>query len=556
MAYESILSIGGTVSTAPPPDLDAESQAELAALKRALRMADGFALYVARANTVVLRRQIIADLRANLSRPLVELTLSLGEPPYEQIARVAESTRAGAVISVDGLDMLAPSADPDWLLRQLNWRRAAYRRLARPLLLWVPEYLLRLMMEHAPDFFDWHSGFYEFITPEPARAETTRQAYAVGDAEQVDLAVAQKRERIATLRGLLDEYVGDEPEVRRVRVDLLDKLGILHWSLGKVERAIGYYEQAIQIAREIGDWRGEEDALGNLGNAYRDLGEMERAIEYYEQALQIAREIGNRHGEGKHLGNLGNVYRDLGKVPQAIEHYERALQIAREIGDRRMEGKHLGNLGLVYRNVGDVKRALQCYEQALGIAREIGDRGREGHRLGHLGHIYRDLGEMTQAIEHYEQALRVAREIGDRRREGIWLGSLGNADHALGELSRAVERYEQALAIAQETGDRRNESASLGSLGDAYHDLGQVERAIECYEQGLAVARQIGDRRLEAIWSWNLGLLYEDAEPARAAELMQIRVDYEREVGHPDAEAHAARVEEIRARVGTADGQD
>ena len=31
---------------------------------------------------------------------------------------------------------------------------------------------------------------------------------------------------------------------------------------------------------------------------------------------------------------------------------------------------------------------------------------------------------------------------------------------------------------------------------------------------------------------------------------------YEREIGHPDADPHAARVEQIRARMRTTDGQD
>jgi len=34
--------------------------------------------------------------------------------------------------------------------------------------------------------------------------------------------------------------------------------------------------------------------LGSLGNAYHSLGEYRRAIEYYEQHLQIARELGDR----------------------------------------------------------------------------------------------------------------------------------------------------------------------------------------------------------------------------------------------------------------------
>ena len=49
------------------------------------------------------------------------------------------------------------------------------------------------------------------------------------------------------------------------------------------------------------------------------------------QALVIAREIGDRRGEGNHLGNLGNAYLRLGEVRKAIEHYEQALKLFEDI---------------------------------------------------------------------------------------------------------------------------------------------------------------------------------------------------------------------------------
>jgi len=79
---------------------------------------------------------------------------------------------------------------------------------------------------------------------------------------------------------------------------------------------------------------------------------MAKAIEYDEQALAIAREVGDRRGEGNRLGNLGNAYADLGQVAEAIGYYEQALAIAREIGDRRGEDNHLGNLGSVHYRLG------------------------------------------------------------------------------------------------------------------------------------------------------------------------------------------------------------
>ena len=80
--------------------------------------------------------------------------------------------------------------------------------------------------------------------------------------------------------------------------------------------------------------------------------------------------------------------------------------------------------------------------------------------------------------------------------------------------------------------------------------MAEPRRAIEFYEQYRQIACAAGDRRGEAIVSWNMGLAYENlGDLSRAAESMQVCVDYEREIGHPDAEKHAARVAALRARL-------
>ncbi len=67
----------------------------------------------------------------------------------------------------------------------------------------------------------------------------------------------------------------------------------------------------------------------------------------------------------------------------------------------------------------------------------------------------------------------------------------------------------------------------------------------------MKIHREIGDRLGEAMASWNLGAVYaEQGDPRRASELIQVRVDYERELGHLDAEKYAAVVEGLRKRGG------
>jgi tetratricopeptide (TPR) repeat protein len=330
----------------------------------------------------------------------------------------------------------------------------------------------------------------------------------------------------------------------------LDNMGLAYAALGDARKAISFYEQALEIDREIGDRSSAGHVLNNLGNAYAALSEARKAIDFYEQVLVILHEIGDRRGEGNALGNLGSAYFSLGDARKAIDFYEQQLKIAREIGDRHGEGTSLGNLGLAYHSLGEARKAIDFYEQALVITREIGDRHGEGNALGNLGSAYADLGDTRKAIDFYEQALVILHETGDRRGQGNALGNLGSVFTDLGDVRKAIDFYEQRLVIAREIDDRLGEGNALGDLGSAYYRLGDARKAIDFYEQALVILHEIGDRRNEGNASWNLGLVYEmQADFARAIPLMQVLVDYEREIGHPDAEKYAQHFEELRAKL-------
>src|SRR5712692_357926 len=183
----------------------------------------------------------------------------------------------------------------------------------------------------------------------------------------------------------------------------------------------------------------EADICYYLGSAYEVLGQKKQAIGYYEQALEIHREVKDRKGEGAMLNNLGKVYDALGKKQEALAYYEQALGICREVGDRWGEGTMLNNLGKVYDALGKKQEALAYYEQALGICREVGDRGGEGVTLHNLGKVYDEWGKKQEALSYYEQALGICREVGDRGGEGTTL-------HNIGTLYFERSRYEVALA--------------------------------------------------------------------------------------------------------------
>jgi tetratricopeptide (TPR) repeat protein len=284
---------------------------------------------------------------------------------------------------------------------------------------------------------------------------------------------------------------------------------------------------------------------------YMRLSPQER-MRWHEAALAAARRTGDRASEGLHLGQLGIDYKDAAEPLKAIELLEQELEIARAGGDHDSECGALCNLGGVYMDLGKPERAFDLFTMALARARQDGRRLSEGIILHNLGKIYEQRGDLARALELYEQDLHIAREGGYTHHVAHSLISLGEVQRSMGETALARKHFEAALSIARAIGDRRTESSALTSLGITFRALGEPDPAVACFQDAAAIAQERGDLFAESWARWNLGLVYEEqGDFARAAELMQMKVDLERRTGHADADTDAASVEAIRAKLPT-----
>jgi tetratricopeptide (TPR) repeat protein len=91
---------------------------------------------------------------------------------------------------------------------------------------------------------------------------------------------------------------------------------------------------------------------------------VEAAIGYCEQALALARETGDRRGEGNHLGNLAEALLVQGEVARALGHVKESLRIAEEIGSPDILSYHATTLALIHAVAGDFAAALAAAARA------------------------------------------------------------------------------------------------------------------------------------------------------------------------------------------------
>ena len=74
---------------------------------------------------------------------------------------------------------------------------------------------------------------------------------------------------------------------------ILDNIGAVYESLDDHRKALDYHNQAIAIAKEVGDKATLATALRNVGIAERALGDTAKAVAHLNQALENARAVGN-----------------------------------------------------------------------------------------------------------------------------------------------------------------------------------------------------------------------------------------------------------------------
>ncbi len=283
-------------------------------------------------------------------------------------------------------------------------------------------------------------------------------------------------------------------------------LGDSFIDLSEASNAIDCYDQALDLARDIADHRGEADALSGLGMANYLSGRFTQAREFHLSALEIGRSIKDQRAEAIALGNLALTHYAKGEPEKATALFDQQLIIARETGDRRNESVALGGLGMVHNALGNAGGAISLLNLQLTISRDIGDRRGELSALCQMGSAYASLNNNKQAVAFHEQALAVAREIGDRHNETNALGGLGIHYYLRGNVDVALQYFEQQLNLATETGDRRGKSLAQLSLGEAYIVRGNAKRAIELLQQAFGITTEIGDIRGQSKSLYQLAL--------------------------------------------------
>jgi tetratricopeptide (TPR) repeat protein len=338
---------------------------------------------------------------------------------------------------------------------------------------------------------------------DPAVADIAIRNYSFGGSQLLALKELPS-DRIEWHQTILNATrVSASDEDRRVTSRIAEAgnltfLGEAYRDLSDYDQTIKLCEEAVPIAREIGNAREESNALGFSGIAYYYKGNYQEACDRISEAIAIAAKAENKdvRGDVERLRYLGHSYRGLGRYDEALEAYQSSLKAAREFGDLSGENAVLSGLGRFVCDTGDHELArTQYFPEALRLAIEIGDKQDECYALAHLAMAHREVGMYAEAKNHYQQALKLAALIGHRQLETYCRGGLAKAEFASDDLASALSNAQLAVKLADQIKMTRAQQFWRTLVAQIYLVHEQLEDALTVVTDALSYQSEWVDYR-------------------------------------------------------------
>jgi predicted ATPase len=182
-------------------------------------------------------------------------------------------------------------------------------------------------------------------------------------------------------------------------------------------------------------------ALGALGSIAYWQHDYERMAPLYDEALDIARELGDRRLLAEALHNASFTPMARGEIGQGEGLAREALAEAQAVGDTVLEGRIRDGLAYQHMVRGDIAGAIIAIREAVALHRREGQNMSLAETLNSLAAVEYASGDPESADRHVREGFRIHLE--DRNRVG-----LAFALTLMAIVEAREERYARAVTLA------------------------------------------------------------------------------------------------------------
>jgi DNA-binding CsgD family transcriptional regulator/tetratricopeptide (TPR) repeat protein len=247
-----------------------------------------------------------------------------------------------------------------------------------------------------------------------------RSALAEIDPARDPLRAAQLTERLAfhlRIAGRPGAFEAYQEAVRLVplapseeRARALAGLGQAVMLRARFAEAASLCEEAIAVARAVGDRLVEGHALNSLGASIVRLDQVDRGLALMEEARRLAAELGAAKDEARACVNLSDMLDDLGRLEESVAVASAGMEVASAAGLRRTFGAFLaGNAAASLYHLGRWAETVQLTDAYLQLGSDVDLNSvtlRQSRAVLDAGR-----GDFASALAHVRAARRLSGDI-------------------------------------------------------------------------------------------------------------------------------------------------
>ena len=200
-----------------------------------------------------------------------------------------------------------------------------------------------------------------------------------------------------------------EAENTQEKARILTVLGYSKAWMGHHRDAIALHQEAVNLAREVGDQRCEIANLNHLSRISLIQKDFSTSESQAQRAVILARQNGDRQGEANALANLGYsevmIARQQESItPEELEtpinHLERGQKLSEKLNDLQNQALCWVGLGTAYIAIEQPSQAQIALEKGLALTQQIGDRDLQALSHAYLGEALYQLNQLESATYH------------------------------------------------------------------------------------------------------------------------------------------------------------
>ncbi|EAY28526.1 tetratricopeptide repeat protein [Microscilla marina] len=276
-------------------------------------------------------------------------------------------------------------------------------------------------------------------------------------------------------------------------------MGIRASDQNNEQEAIRHYQKALKINTKTSTSdqkkQASADIHNGLGYSYDVLGKLPKAVKYYQQALATYKALGNEARQMALHINLSQIERVLGNVGRAFTHVKKGLKLAKMLKNTKMEGYLYNNQAIIYEKQAEYTEALKLYQKALKFDEEAGDKDGMALSLMNIGNVYLFTKKYKQAFNTYQKGMKIAQETHNKMIEQQLKGNIAYVEFKMGNYDSAISKFLEEQKYYKQQGLEKQQAIALADMGEVWEAKKRYEKALTLYEEAYALFKKIQDKR-------------------------------------------------------------